>query len=105
MLAQLSRRRLLGSLGTGLTGIALAELLDCDAAANERSASKASPVEIYDTLPKPAHFAPRAKAVIQLFMHGGPSQMDLFDPKPALEKYDGKPFPGVIDVQQPEQSG
>ena len=39
------------------------------------------------------HFAPRAKRVIWLFMHGGPSHVDLFDPKPALTKYSGKPVP------------
>jgi hypothetical protein len=39
------------------------------------------------------HFAPRAKRVIWLFMHGGPSHVDLFDPKPALTKYAGKPVP------------
>jgi len=43
--------------------------------------------------PRPAHFAPRAKRVIHLFMHGGPSHMDLWDPKPDLIKYAGKPIP------------
>ena len=41
------------------------------------------------------HFAPRAKRVIFLFMHGGPSQVDTFDPKPLLAKCHGKPFPGA----------
>jgi hypothetical protein len=50
----------------------------------------------YDLLPKPPHFAPKAKAMISLFMMGGPSQMDLFDPKPMLTKYDGQKFPGEI---------
>jgi len=44
--------------------------------------------------PKPPHFAARAKRVVFLFMHGGPSQVDTFDPKPMLTKYTGKPFPG-----------
>ncbi|MBL8827180.1 MAG: DUF1501 domain-containing protein, partial [Planctomycetaceae bacterium] len=43
-------------------------------------------------LPTP-HFPPRAKQVIHLFMNGGPSQVDTFDPKPALDKYHGKPLP------------
>jgi hypothetical protein len=43
--------------------------------------------------PKPAHFAPRAKRVIFLFMHGGPSHMDTFDPKPRLTRDHGKPLP------------
>jgi hypothetical protein len=45
--------------------------------------------------PKP-HHAPKATAVIQLFMHGGPSHVDLLDPKPGLEKYDGKPPPAEV---------
>ena len=40
--------------------------------------------------PKAPHFAPRAKRVIFLFMNGGPSQVDTFDPKPALAKYEGQ---------------
>lgn len=40
-----------------------------------------------------AHFRPRAKRVIWLFMHGGPSHVDLFDPKPTLTKYAGQPLP------------
>ena len=43
--------------------------------------------------PKPPHFPGKAKSVIFLFMTGGPSQMDTFDPKPALEKYNGQPIP------------
>jgi Protein of unknown function (DUF1501) len=43
--------------------------------------------------PKKPHFAPKAKNVIFLFMEGGPSQMDLFDPKPELQKWSGKPLP------------
>ncbi|HCK40106.1 MAG TPA: DUF1501 domain-containing protein, partial [Planctomycetaceae bacterium] len=39
------------------------------------------------------HFAPRAKRVLFLFMHGGVSHIDSFDPKPQLEKFDGKPLP------------
>ncbi len=43
--------------------------------------------------PRPPHFKPRAKRVIYLFMHGGPSHVDLFDPKPDLTKYAGQPLP------------
>ena len=43
--------------------------------------------------PRKPHFAPKAKNVIFLFMEGGPSQMDLFDPKPELQKWHGKPLP------------
>src|SRR4026209_749596 len=43
--------------------------------------------------PKKPHHAPKAKSVIFLFMEGGPSHLDLFDPKPALDKLAGKPMP------------
>ena len=46
----------------------------------------------YDLKPRPPHFEPQAKAVIQLFMNGGPSHMDLFDPKPLLRKHHGEPY-------------
>jgi len=50
----------------------------------------------YDLLAKQPHYQGQAKAMISLFMMGGPSQMDLFDPKPMLTKYDGQKFPGEI---------
>jgi hypothetical protein len=50
----------------------------------------------FDFIPKAPHFAPRATAMISLFMMGGPSHIDLFDPKPGMAKYDGQPFPGDI---------
>src|SRR5262249_46015408 len=48
---------------------------------------------------------PRAKSVICLFQHGGPSQMDLFAPKPALSKYPGKPYPGKLEIHFDKQAG
>ncbi len=45
--------------------------------------------------PRPSHFAPKAKSCIFLFMYGGPSHMDLFDPKPELTKRDGQPMPNL----------
>ena len=91
-----SRRHFLHANGFGLGTVALASLL-------ERDGLLAAPVkpesfgEIrYDLTPKKPHFEPRAKAMISLFMMGGPSQMDLFDPKPMLTKYDGQSFPGEI---------
>ncbi|MBL8848434.1 MAG: DUF1501 domain-containing protein, partial [Planctomycetaceae bacterium] len=44
--------------------------------------------------PQASHLRPRAQRVVLLFQHGGPSHLDLFDPKPELEKYAGQPFPG-----------
>jgi hypothetical protein len=46
-------------------------------------------------VPKPPHFQPKAKRIIHLFMNGGPSQVDTFDPKPALEKHHGQRPPGA----------
>ena len=47
----------------------------------------------------------RATSVICLFQHGGPSQMDLFDPKPALTKHHGKPYPGQLEIHFDKQAG
>src|SRR5262245_28566014 len=49
-----------------------------------------------DLRPRPPHFNARARRVIMLYMGGGPSQMDLLDPKPVLQRNDGKPIPGSI---------
>ena len=58
------------------------------------SGNAASPVPIGNPLaPKPTHFAPRARHIIHIFMNGGPSHVDTFDPKPELTKYHGKPLP------------
>ena len=86
----LGRRDFLSRIADGLHGAALASLLGADLYnANPAVAAHAEP-ETYDLRPKTPHFEPRAKAVIHLFMNGGPSQVDLFDPKQDLEKYAGK---------------
>ena len=77
-----SRRDMLLSAGLGFGGLALAHLLP-----SELTAAPLAPVR-----PQP-HLAPRAKSVIFLFMEGGPSHLDSFDPKPALDKFAGKPLP------------
>ena len=82
-----SRRELLYSAGCGLGGLALNWLLTRDAQASDAPRS-ANPLAA-----KKPHFEPKAKRVIFLFMVGGPSQMDLFDPKPDLAKWAGKPLP------------
>lgn len=85
-----SRRELLNRCGMGLGGVALASLLnDLGLAAAPAGADVAAPVGS-SLAPKAPHFAPKAKRVIHLFMNGGPSQVDTFDPKPALAKYHGK---------------
>src|SRR5262245_52652207 len=83
---ELSRRNFFSRIGNGLHGTALASLLGVDYLA---AATADNGPRIYDLKPRAPHFAPKAKAVIQLFMNGGPSQVDLFDPKPALQKYAG----------------
>ena len=47
----------------------------------------------------------RARSVICLFQHGGPSQMDLFDPKPVLTEHHGKPYPGSLEIHFDKQAG
>src|SRR5215213_9900612 len=79
-----TRRDFLYTAGGGLGGLALQWLLARDARAD-------APRDPF--APKKPHFEPKAKRVIFLFMVGGPSQMDLFDPKPGLEKWVGKPLP------------
>jgi len=83
-----NRRRFLMQTGIGLGGIALKSLLQAETVRAETDPNIANPLA-----PKEPHFQPRAKRVIYLFMHGGPSQVDLFDPKPDLVKYSGQPLP------------
>ncbi len=52
-----------------------------------------------------AHHRPRAERMIVLFQNGGPSQMDLFDPKPELSRRHGQPFPGKVETLSPSASG
>ncbi len=89
----LTRRAFLGRYAGCLGGLALAQLLADEARA-------AGPLE-----PKQPHHPAKAKAVICLFQHGGPSQMDLFDPKPELTKRHGQPHPGSLEVHFHTQAG
>ena len=58
----------------------------------------------FDLKQKSPHFAPKAKAMISLYMQGGPSNMDMRDPKPKLNELDGKPFPGTIKYDNAAQA-
>lgn len=89
---ELSRRAFLGRYAGSLGGLALADLL-----MRERSFAADSA--------EPRHQAARAKSVICLFQHGGPSQMDLFDPKPELTRRHGEPYPGDLEVHFHEKRG
>ncbi|APW61867.1 hypothetical protein BSF38_03397 [Paludisphaera borealis] len=86
-----SRREFLWEMGGGFAGTALAGMLGLDGFFN-RPASAAEPVA-NAMAARPGHFPSKAKNVIFLMMNGGPSQVDTFDHKPALEKYAGKPLP------------
>ena len=84
-----SRRELFSSLGNGFMGGALAYLLGRDLLSARPLPADSG--QAPDLTPRRPHFEPRAKSVIHLFMNGGPSQIDLFDPKPMLKKYEGQP--------------
>ncbi|MAV36208.1 MAG: hypothetical protein CMJ59_12210 [Planctomycetaceae bacterium] len=88
----MSRRAALTTCSIGLGGLAMHGMLHAEAVSARRTS--------FDMKPRRAHFRPQAKAVIQLFQNGGPSQMDLFDPKPELTKQAGKPHPGDVETFQ-----
>src|SRR5437773_932666 len=95
----LSRRRFLHGSSFGLSSVALSYLFACD---RLRAGEQASAAEQSSGLgPKAPHFPARANAVIVLLQNGGPSQMDLFDPKPELQKRDGQKHSERIESFQP----
>src|SRR5689334_16796755 len=77
-----TRREMLKRSGMGFAALGLANLLA------EQSSAATTPLT-----PRQPHFPGKAKRVIHLFMNGGPSHVDTFDPKPLLAKYAGKPLP------------
>jgi hypothetical protein len=90
----LTRRAFLSRYAGSLGGLALAHLLAAERARADEPLA-----------PKKPHHRPRAKAVICLFQHGGPSQVDLFDPKPELTKRHGQPYPGELEAHFHTQVG
>jgi hypothetical protein len=91
-----SRRAFLADMGMGFTGLALSALLHGEGVAREDAAPAWSPPT------GTPHFAPRAKNVVWIFLSGGYSHLETFDPKPALNKYAGKtfadtPYPNPFD--------
>jgi hypothetical protein len=91
----LTRRELLQRCGMGFGAMALGGLL-----APPATAAAGDPIN--PLLPKSPHFPARAKHVIHLFMNGGPSHLDTFDPKPALAKYAGQDLPtGNLRTERP----
>src|SRR5712691_1175186 len=94
-----TRRDFFRLVSDGIYGTALTYLLCQDLyGGTEKLVAEATPGmgpgrrRVYNLKPRSPQFEPKAKAVIQLLMNGAPSQMDLFDPKPALEKHRGDSF-------------
>src|SRR6266700_6744729 len=93
-----TRRWFFRQRGVGLGSIALASLLGSNhvlGASRPKTGGNTNPLA-----PRPPHFKPKAKRVIYLFLAGAPSQLDLFDFKPTLAKYDGKPVPQEVVMGQ-----
>ncbi len=86
----ITRRQFFRSTATGIGAAALGSLLGPSLLGTSPGA---------DVLGKP-HFPPKAKRVIYLFMHGGPSQLDLFDHKPGLRAWHGKDLPESVRGSQ-----
>ncbi|HEY0984268.1 DUF1501 domain-containing protein, partial [Schlesneria sp.] len=94
--SRLTRRSLLERSGMGIGALALAGLCSDDARRYARGASAAADK---GHVQQP-HFPGRAKRVIHFFLNGGPSHVDTFDPKPALEKYAGQPVPMNLTTER-----
>ena len=93
---QVSRRYFMQECGVGVGKMALASLLANMGVRQAMASSAPDPLFV-----KPPHYAPKAKAVIHLFMAGAPSQLDLFDYKPKLKELEGQPIPpSVINGQR-----
>lgn len=103
-----TRRGFFQSMAGGLQGAALTWLVSRDLLNGSTcSAAEGAGKPLLDLQPRAPHFAPKARSVIHLFMNGGPSQMDLFDPKPLLDKHHGKPYFDKIagEVENPQSAG
>ena len=98
--AQPSRRAFLSRTGSGLGSIALAHLLNSEGALSPALAAPTNSLAA-----KPPHHQPRARAIIWLFMEGGPSHIDLFDPKPELEKLAGQVTPPSFNLPVTSATG
>jgi hypothetical protein len=89
-----TRREFLWQVGGGFAGLALLDLLSRDGFFATRAEGQAS----NPLAPRPPHFPARARHAIFLFMNGGPSHVDTFDPKPALTRYHNTPYRGDLTV-------
>src|SRR3990172_4097881 len=94
----LSRREMLEMTGLGFGAVALGGLL---ASQGLLAAESSGDERAFDLRARPAHFSPRAKSIIMLMQNGGPSQMELFDPKPELNKRAGQVHRDKVEMFQP----
>lgn len=92
-LSLINRRRLLERTAIGFGGLAFASMLHNSAAGET---AKVSDAPLNPLAAKKPHFAPRARRIVFLFMKGGPSHVDTFDPKPALDRDNGKAPPFAL---------
>ncbi|MEX2026260.1 MAG: DUF1501 domain-containing protein [Pirellulaceae bacterium] len=99
---RLTRRGLFAQVGSALYAAALTQLLGRDLYGDDAVRRATSGLQ-----PRPTDHPPKARSVIHLFMNGGPSQMDLFDPKPELDKRHGEDYFNKIagEVEFPEAAG
>jgi hypothetical protein len=103
-----TRRSFFEQVASGFFGAALVSLAEREMRSQRLQAAEAANLHpTFDLKPKPPYHAPRADAVIHLFMNGGPSQMDLFDPKEELEKRHGQAYFDRIagEVENPQAAG
>ena len=98
-----SRRHFVQAGAFGLGSTALAWLLQQEGLLAEPARPELEPRK-YDLTPKAGHHPARARAMISILMIGGPSQMDLFDPKPLLKEYEGRNFPGELKFDNAGQA-
>lgn len=96
----LTRREMLSQCGTGLGILGLAGLLSQDGLLAANPSPSTNPLA-----PRAAHFRPRAKRIIHLYMNGGPSHVDTFDPKPALANYQGQRPPSTANLKTENNTG
>lgn len=99
-----SRRHFLSQQAFGLSGLALAWLLKQESLAAAPPKPAMVEPEAYNLLPKPPQHPPQATAMISMFMQGGPSHHDLFDPKPELQKRHLEDYPGEIKYDNAAQA-
>lgn len=97
-----SRRHFLAQSSLSVSSLALAWLQQREVRAAPKKPAFQQPV--YDTSLKEPETVPQARAMISLWMQGGPSHHDLFDPKPGMAKYDGQDFPGEIKYDNAAQA-